>query len=280
MLRVSLSVGVCVRQFLMSRLGDGMKIGRGIFFVTLFISILLGLPAHALELRSEKDATTIIELYTSEGCSSCPSADAWLSSLANDPAIFSRFIPLAFHVDYWNQLGWQDRFSTSMNSHRQRELSRVGVLSQVYTPGFVINNREWRGWFTRGRSVTADKLPQSEKQVGTLTAQWPDNTQSLSFSYTPNIGDVKDLQLHVAIVGMGLKTNVRRGENRGRVLRHDFVVLSYTQYPFGSSKSGQTIRKSIAEPKIPDEGQSRSALVVWVSESSSPEIIQAVAGYL
>lgn len=264
----------------MSRLGDGMKIGQGIFLAVLFISILLGLPVHALELRSEKEATTIIELYTSEGCSSCPDADAWLSSLTDNPAVFSRFIPLAFHVDYWNQLGWRDRFSTSMNSHRQRELSRVGVLSQVYTPGFVINNREWRGWFTRGRGVTADKLPQSDKQVGILTARWPDNTPSLSLSYTPSQVGAKDLQLHVAIVGMGLKTNVRRGENSGRVLHHDFLVLSHTQYPFGSSKAGQTLSKSVAEPNIPDEGQSRSALVVWVSESSSPEVIQAVAGYL
>lgn len=257
-----------------------MNIRRSSTVMSLFISILLISPAQALELRSDKEAATTIELYTSEGCSSCPSADEWLSSLSDDPAIFSRIIPLAFHVDYWNQLGWRDRFSEAMYSHRQREMSRVGMVSQVYTPGFVVNNREWRGWFTRGRSVTASQLPRSDKQVGVLAAQWPADAKALSLSYTPIKANAKDLQLHVAIVGMGLETSVRRGENRGRVLHHDFVVLSHVQYPFGSSKAGETLSRRVAEPKIPDEGQKKSALVVWVSEHDSPAIVQAVAGYL
>lgn len=209
-----------------------------------------------------------------------PNADAWLSSLSDDPAIFSRIIPLAFHVDYWNQLGWEDRFSAPMFSTRQRQLSRVGLVSQVYTPGFVVNNREWRGWFNGGRRITADQLPRSNKQVGVLAAQWSMNAQVLALSYTPAVDEHADLKIHIAIVGMGLETKVLDGENRGRVLQHDFVVLSHTQYPFGSSKAGKTISKWVAGPKIPDKGQEKSALVVWVSSGDSPAIVQAAAGYL
>lgn len=246
----------------------------------LFSTLLIILPAHALEVRSGKEAATTIELYTSEGCSSCPNADAWLSSLSHDPAIFSHIIPLAFHVDYWNQLGWDDRFSAPKFSDRQRQLRRSGMVSQVYTPGFVVNNREWRGWFNGGQSVTSDQLPRSNTQVGVLSAQWSKNVETLALSFTPAADDHGDLQVHIAIVGMGLETKVLDGENSGRVLRHDFVVLSQVQYPFGSSKLGETITKRVAGPIIPAKGQKKSALVVWVSKGKSPAIVQAVAAYL
>lgn len=246
----------------------------------LISALLIIMPAHALELRSDKDAATTIELYTSEGCSSCPNADAWLSSLSDDPAIFSRIIPLAFHVDYWNQLGWVDRFSASIFSERQRQLSRAGLVSQVYTPGFLVNNREWRGWFNGGQSVTAEQLPRSNKQVGVLAAQWLKNVDTLALSFTPAADDHGDLKVHIAILGMGLETKVLDGENSGRVLRHDFVVLSHHQYPFGSDKAGKTIIKRVVGPKIPAKGQKKSALVVWVSNAESPAILQAAAAYL
>lgn len=258
-----------------------MKNRRWLAATEILISaLLIVLPAHALELRSDKEAATTVELYTSECCSSCPNADAWLSSLSDDPAIFSHIIPLAFHVDYWNQLGWDDRFSAPIFSDRQRQLRRNGMISQVYTPGFVVNNREWRGWFNGGQGVTADQLPRSNKHVGVLAAQWPKNVDTLALSYTPAADDDGNFKLHIAIVGMGLETNVLDGENRGRVLRHDFVVPSHLQYPFGSSKPGETLTKRVAGPKIPAEGQKKSALVVWISKGESPAIVQAVAAYL
>ena len=249
-------------------------------FGLLISALIVAFPLQALELQSQREAVTTIELYTSEGCSSCPRADAWLSSLSKDSAIFSRVIPLAFHVDYGNQLGWRDRFSEAAFSSRQRALSRANIVSQVYTPGFVVNNREWRAWFNRGHLVTADQLPNSNSEVGVLAVRWPEYTKPLSLSFAPIKEDASSFQLHVAIIGMGLETQVRRGENRGRLLKHDFVVLSHAEYPFGVASHGRHLTKNLAAPDIPDEGQKRSVLVVWVSEGDSPAIVQAVAGYL
>ena len=256
-----------------------MGFGRSFITMGCLIGCLWACAVQAIELRSGSEAATTIELYTSEGCSSCPSADAWLSELSDDPNIFTRLIPLAFHVDYWNQLGWKDRFSSAQYSRRQREMSAAGLLSQVYTPGFVVNNREWRGWFSRGRSVKPDQLPTTKQPAGVLTVQWPKDSQLMSTSYTPINLKAKGLRLHVAVLGMGLETHVRRGENRGRVLRHDFVVLSHLEYTL-SDEGQKTLNKRIAAPNIPDQGQQKSALVVWVSEGDSPAIVQAVAGYL
>ncbi|CAA0094932.1 Uncharacterised protein [Zhongshania aliphaticivorans] len=245
----------------------------------LFICSSIPLSARALTLRSANHATTTVELYTSEGCSSCPNADAWLSSLKRAPNLFSQFIPIAFHVDYWDQLGWQDRFALPGNTRRQRDMSRIGMVSQVYTPGFVVNSREWRGWFSGGSQVTANQLPVSDRTVGVLRARWPEGAQMLTLSFTPDSLETDNLQLHIAIVGMGLKTDVRHGENKGRLLHHDFVVLSHGIYPFGDIIKG-TIHKRVTAPDIPDRGQDASVLVVWVSGMEQPDILQAVAGYL
>ena len=86
--------------------------------LTAFISLIAtaAIANHAtaasLTLSSQEQRTTLIELYTSEGCSSCPPADRWLSRLKDDPRLWKQIVPLAFHVDYWNYLGWRDRFMT------------------------------------------------------------------------------------------------------------------------------------------------------------------------
>lgn len=91
--------------------------------------------------------TTVIELFTSEGCSSCPPADNWLSGFKSDPRLWKQIIPLAFHVDYWDYIGWRDRFASPAFSARQSDHKKQGNIRSVYTPGLVVDGREWRGWF-------------------------------------------------------------------------------------------------------------------------------------
>ena len=90
--------------------------------------------------------STLLELYTSEGCSSCPPADQWLSTLKNDKKLWKEIVPIAFHVDYWDYLGWKDEFSKAEYTQRQRNYARWHNLGTIYTPGFVQNGKEWRGW--------------------------------------------------------------------------------------------------------------------------------------
>jgi len=100
-------------------------------------------PAHLnaapVTFASTSRQTSLLELYTSEGCSSCPPAEAWLSGLKDNPGLWRDFVPVAFHVDYWNYLGWRDKWSRAEYSDRQQEYARVWGAANVYTPEFVVN---------------------------------------------------------------------------------------------------------------------------------------------
>ena len=102
------------------------------------------LTAENLSYESSAKRTELLELYTSEGCSSCPPADRWLSKLLQDQALWTAFIPVAFHVDYWDYIGWKDRFARSTYSQRQRRYAREQSLRTVYTPGFILNGKPTR----------------------------------------------------------------------------------------------------------------------------------------
>ena len=105
--------------------------------------------AASLSLQSPINQVGLLELYTSEGCSSCPPADRWLSSLKDNPKLWKELVPVAFHVDYWDYIGWPDKFASSAYSKRQQRYARQQTINAVYTPGFVYNGAEWRQWFLR-----------------------------------------------------------------------------------------------------------------------------------
>ena len=115
------------------------------------VTLLIGVAGAGLAVAAEAAstcsaqagaATTVVELYTSEGCSSCPPADRWLSTLKNRPDV----VALAFHVNYWDQLGWPDRFASAAFTERQRQLMAPSGSRYVYTPQVIANGQDWRGW--------------------------------------------------------------------------------------------------------------------------------------
>src|SRR4029077_19077011 len=93
--------------------------------------------------ESGQKKTHLIELFTSQGCSSCPPAEAWLSKLKAEPGLWKDFVPLAFHVDYWDRLGWRDSYAAKEWTARQYQYSANWKSASVYTPGFVLDGREW-----------------------------------------------------------------------------------------------------------------------------------------
>src|SRR4051812_11342046 len=160
--------------------------------------------------------THLIELFTSEGCSSCPPAEAWLSKLKSEPGLWKAFVPLAFHVDYWDRLGWRDPFASKEWTARQYRYSANWRRSEsVYTPGFVLDGRE-----LLDRSMP----PASNEKPGALKL-WIAN-EKITAEFKPTNGETKDLDLHVAALGFDLNTKIGAGENSGRNLKQDFVVLS------------------------------------------------------
>lgn len=214
----------------------------------------------------------LVELFTSEGCSSCPPAERWLGDLTKQPGLWTEFIPLAFHVDYWDYIGWRDRFASSAHSQRQRRYAREGGLQTVYTPGVLLNGQEWRAWY---RSPRPENARRNSSSGGQLSLELDDGSVRIAYLAPASAGG--KLDVHVALLGMGLKTNVQAGENDGRVLRHEFVVLGMTSAALDAS--GQRHAAQLPLPGGIQEAP-RYALAAWVSEAGQQAPLQAVGGYL
>jgi hypothetical protein len=167
-------------------------------------------------------APVVVELFTSQGCSSCPPADALIHDIANDPALRGRVIPLAFHVDYWDSLGWRDPFSSKAWTQRQAGYVRTMHLSSAYTPQAVVNGtRELVGSNRSALSAALEKASNEKPRSDvTLTARREGNSLIATIHATVAAND--DLML--AIAEDGVATKIEHGENAGRTLMNDAVV--------------------------------------------------------
>ena len=226
--------------------------------------------AEPIAFTSAETPATLIELFTSEGCSSCPRADAWVSKLKTNPELWKSVVPVVFHVDYWNGLGWPDRFSSRANTERQHRYAAAWRSNSVYTPGFVLNGREWRDWSGRG-SLPA---PASTK-VGRLQVTLRDRTQA-DVVFTPSAAGTKPQQVEIALLGGNLESDVKRGENSGRKLRHDFTVLHLATAALTSS--GKDFAASFSLPEKTTD--TPTALAAWVTTGDAQPPIQATGGWL
>jgi hypothetical protein len=233
--------------------------------IWIFVAVTL-VSAHAETVfRTGPEKVSLLELYTSEGCSSCPPAESWLSQLNSDGRLWKEIVPVAFHVDYWDDLEWKDRFARREYTSRQQSYSIAGGISSVYTPGFVLNGQEWKGWFV------GDSLPVSaEHAAGTLEIRVMDGTAKIIFSVASG---EKELDVHVVPLAMNVSSEVRAGENRGHRLTHSFVALSLVSVRLTGSDD-----KFAAE--VPLNISGAAALAVWVTPAGSLKPLQAAGGFL
>jgi len=233
---------------------------------------VMGLTAYADPVKLESGASRVhlLELFTSEGCSSCPPADKWVNDLKNDPRLWREVVPVAFHVDYWDYIGWSDRFALAEFGDRQRDYARRGYIKGVYTPGLVVGGEEWRSWFFSPRL----KLGKGA-DVGPLRLTVRDGRASADF--LPATTTSKPVELNIALLGFDLETAVRAGENRGRTLEHDFVVLGYKRVDMRRSEKGLSAATKLPEPRFKTV---KTAIAAWVSAKGDPFPVQAVGGWL
>ncbi len=255
------------------------KVGCLLFLICSFALAFNVMAKHSFS--SGETPVSVVELFTSEGCSSCPPADRWLSNLKQDPLLWKKFIPMAFHVDYWDYIGWKDPYASRSNSQRQRRYAAEYQERTIYTPGLRLNGEDWRGW----RSGD-DIVPSSNALAGVLSITMEeDYSFDASFSAASRAFDSDStvssdqtlnppVQLNVAILGMGLSQEVTRGENRGRTLKHDFVVLETSV--FASAEVG----KWSGTLQQPDINAEQYAVVAWVSPKGRQSPLQATGGLL
>lgn len=248
------------------------KINPALLFETILIIGLMipPLSSSAEVFQSNGQHVSVLELYTSEGCSSCPPADRWLSGLKDDKRLWKELVPVAFHVDYWNYIGWPDRFASAAYSDRQRRYARDKGLSTVYTPGFLLNGKEWRSFFGL-RRLSLD----SEQDKGNLSVNI--NQQQIDAAYQPSGVSVRKPVLNVAVLGFDLVTKVQAGENRGRELKHDFTVLGYKTVSMSPSENRFTTITRLPELSA---NAPRLGVAVWIHEEGDLTPIQATGGYL
>jgi hypothetical protein len=177
----------------------------------------------------------VVELFTSQGCSSCPPADRLLTQLGQDKELAGRVIPLSFHVDYWNSIGWRDPFSSADWSGRQSRYSEALKLgNRVYTPQAVINGKsECVGseeGEVRQRIAEALKAPADGRVALRLAPEAGSVKASVDASIVGGVGSggnasaARGLDVWVALYETNLTTAVGRGENAHRTLRNDYVV--------------------------------------------------------
>jgi hypothetical protein len=229
-----------------------------------------GLRAADFHCASGPARVAVIELYTSEGCSSCPPADHWLEALRNQPGLWRDFVPVGFHVNYWDNLGWKDRFASKPFTQRQYALASVWGSNSVYTPCFALDGKEWHP----GADLRA---PEGDRPGILSLALGPDGICRVRFA--PTAGSAASaLEVHVVLLGGGYESKVTAGENRGEILHHEFVALALADAALQPADGVEHAELALPAPTAP--GAQRRALAAWVTRRGRLEPVQATGGWL
>jgi hypothetical protein len=243
------------------------------------IALLAQAPAANAE-PCRKDSpphkVALVELYTSEGCSSCPPADRWLSALVSKPGD-DALVALVLHVDYWDYLGWRDRFASPVFTQRQNTLTKLGRSQFAYTPEVFLGMQEFRGWHKPADVDSAiraiNKLPAQADITLSLQAGAGARERVVHAIFRLRPGTAApQAQGFIAIYEDMLSTAVERGENRGATLRHERVVRQWLG-PLPLQRGAADVLRTIA---IPPEWQAdHLGVAAFVEDPSAGVVLQA-----
>jgi hypothetical protein len=234
--------------------------------------------AATCSVQSPDHTVALVELYTSEGCSSCPPADRWLNNLRSRGISPNHAVPLALHVDYWNGLGWHDPFSQRLFSHRQERLATVNHLNAVYTPQVVLQGRDQRLWYDSSTFQQRLALINHEPALARITLTLtPVNANQLNVRGSAKLAPAYNAAgtgLYVALYQNNLVTKVPRGENAGKTLRHNFVVrklIGPLPLEHAASKFSETFALK------PDWHPGDLGITAFVQNTDDGKVIQATS---
>lgn len=230
-----------------------------------------GCHAHSLPHR-----VTVLELYTSEGCSSCPPADRWMSTLPQRGIDASMVIPLAFHVDYWNQLGWADRFSQARFSERQRQVADRLTSGVIYTPQLVLDGRNLRligGMDKLQKMLAATNQQPASASIDLKVEQVSEGLAIAAQVSVPDAALRAPAEAWIAVYESGLSSRVSRGENAGKQLFHDYVVRELAG-PFPIDRDGHAQPQHTARSGA-DWTLRNMGVAVLVQRKDNGEYLQA-----
>ena len=240
-------------------------------------TILLALPCIAqgadCSARSAPHTTALVELYTSEGCDSCPPADRWLSSLLAQGYRPDRVVPLALHVDYWDYIGWKDSYAKREFALRQKKLSQLQRMALVYTPQVMLQGRDFRRWGTQAFDEAVARINSQPAKARLKLSLLRVDERALEVEVTAELASpARDAALYLASYQSRLQSKVTAGENRGRILTHDHVVLEWLG-PL-EVQNRRVERRTL--PLLPDAAAANSGAAAFVQERRTGEVLQAL----
>jgi hypothetical protein len=258
-----------------------------VVFLGVAVGSLIFVLRHAQSTKADQTdpnkplRPVVVELFTSEGCSSCPPADALLAKLDGQQRLGNaEIIALEEHVDYWDQLGWRDPFSAAQWTERQQDYASSFGNEGIYTPQMVVDGRtEFVGSSqSRARSAIAEavQLPKAEVALSNLEAAGGQVRVKIDVKMLPSPG-TREAQVWLAVTESGLHSNVKRGENAGEDLHHAAVVRSLRKV--GDAKASQETAYSGEQEMRLDSvwKQENVRVVAFVQDAKSRHILGAAA---
>jgi len=248
------------------------------FAISLAFLVLPALAAAA-GCKAESGAKTaaLVELYTSEGCSSCPPADRWLSGLAGRGYAPDRVVPLALHVDYWDYIGWKDPYAKREFSLRQRKLSQLQRMALVYTPQVLLQGKDFPRWGSAAFDSAVDTINARPAKARISLEILDAANEAIDLQARAELAEpalAADAALYLAVYENRLMSRITAGENSGRTLTHDHVVLEW-QGPFAFGPTGRASERR-ALKLLPKGAPERSGAVGFVQDRRTGEVLQAL----
>jgi hypothetical protein len=226
--------------------------------------------------KSGPRMAALVELYTSEGCNSCPPADRWLSSVVPADANNANTIAVAFHVDYWDRLGWKDRFASSAWTERQYAMAHANRSRLVYTPQVLVQGHDFSDWRGSGSAAALSGIAAkpARAQIAIEAKPQRDTITVKASASVPVVGDRKSTALFVALTDSRLVSDVKAGENAGVRLTHDHVVRALRGGI--AVNAGGEVAADVAFP-VPAESGSAPTVVAFVQNTENGDVLQALA---
>lgn len=229
--------------------------------------------AHAARCERVSPAHTValVELYTSQGCNSCPPADRWLGTLAGSRLVDERVVPLGLHVSYWDYLGWKDPYAKAQFTERQRALSRASGVSHIYTPQVAVQGRDLRGW---GGAAFVKRMKEVNRTSARADIRLSMEVAAAELKLAAQAKAPSGALLFAALAQDRLVNRVSAGENRGETLRHSAVAREWFGPVAVDAQGMARWSATVAAPAGARVADLR--LVAFVQDARSGEILQAI----
>jgi hypothetical protein len=254
-----------------------MKTGSLLAAGAIALAAAAGAAEPACSAYTGPHTTALVELYTSEGCDTCPPADRWLSSLFSQGFRPDQVVPLSLHVDYWDYIGWKDPYAKGEFSARQRKLAAMRRPAIVYTPQVVLQGQDFRRWGSDefGEEVTRINARAARARIAlAIRAIEPGAIRTDLSAMLFDPAERRSAAVYLAAYENRLAHDVSAGENKGRRLEHDFVVREWIgPIAFGDSLKVEQTR---ALPLLSGVDARNLGVAAFVQNRGTSEVLQAL----